>query len=377
MDEEAEITEKKKRKKDKEEVEEELPVGVEELFESGDPVLDLSYRKFKRLPARVCGLMHLEKLYVCGNNLRTLPDSVSKLQGLRILALDFNKLEDVPPAVCQLTNLTRLYLGSNRLMDLPPELKNLQSLRCLWVESNYFQRFPRELYDLPHLKSLQIGDNRLKTLPPDLWRMEALRGLWLYGNRFETFPKVLLRMENLEILDLDRNKISEFPSLKRLRSMRLFSYDHNPVNGPPNVGEEVLVVGEGAAEFLEEREARNERQREALGREAEEPVLAGEEPVIHGILKNSSCSSKSAVPEATVTLGDADIKEEEDAGLPTANGAVLEYDEEGAEYETEELIWEGEGFEYEGEELEYERDQMDYEYEELEDTGENILIQPE
>ncbi|KAM8750483.1 leucine-rich repeat-containing protein 10B [Acanthopagrus schlegelii] len=372
--EEAEVTEEKKKE---EEVEEELPLGVEELFDSGDPVLDLSYRKFKRLPSRVPGLMHLEKLYVCGNRLRTLPDSISQLQGLRILALDFNKMEDVPPAVCQLTNLTRLYLGSNRLMSLPPELRNLQSLRCLWMESNYFQKFPRELYDLPNLKSLQIGDNRLKTLPPDLWRMESLRGLWLYGNRFDTFPRVLLRMEHLEILDMDRNKITEFPSLKRLHALRLFSYDHNPVDTPPKVGDEVLVVGEGAAEFLEAREAKFERRRKAAEKEAEELALAGEEPVIHGILKNSSSNSKQAVNEAVVTVGDADFKEdeakeqEEDTELPVTeyDGAELVYDEDGIEYETEELICEGEGFEYEGEELEYERGDMDYEYEELEDTG--------
>ncbi|CAG08771.1 unnamed protein product, partial [Tetraodon nigroviridis] len=257
----------------------ELPVGVEELLESGDPVLDLSYRRFKRLPPRVCRLTHLEKLYVCGNSLRALPEATSRLQGLRILALDFNKMEDVPAAVCQLPRLCRLYLGNNRLMTLPPELRNLKSLRCLWIESNYFQSFPRELYDLPHLKSLQIGDNRLKTLPSDLWRMEALRGLWLYGNRFQTFPKVLLRMENLEILDIDRNKITAFPSLRRLRALRLFSYDHNPVEQPPRVGEEVLVVGEGAAEFLEERRVMNERrQQEAEEQRAEELNLIGEEP---------------------------------------------------------------------------------------------------
>uniref|UniRef100_A0A3Q2QAC4 Leucine rich repeat containing 10B n=1 Tax=Fundulus heteroclitus TaxID=8078 RepID=A0A3Q2QAC4_FUNHE len=236
----------------------------------GDPVLDLSYRKFKRLPSRVWELTYLEKLYACGNRLRTVPDSISQLQGLRMLALDFNKLEDVPLAVCELTNLTHLYLGSNRLMILPPEFTNLKSLRCFWMESNYFQTFPRELYELPNLKSLQMGDNRLKTLPRDFCRMESLKGLWLYGNRFETFPKVLLGMESLEILDLDRNKITEFPSLKRLRPLHLFSYDHNPVKEPPKVGQEVILVGEGAAEFMEVREARKERRRKAAEEEAED-----------------------------------------------------------------------------------------------------------
>uniref|UniRef100_A0A8C6NM76 Leucine rich repeat containing 10B n=1 Tax=Nothobranchius furzeri TaxID=105023 RepID=A0A8C6NM76_NOTFU len=262
-----------------------------------DPVLDLSCRKFKKLPSRVCGLMHLEKLYVCENRLRTVPDSIFQLQGLKTLALDFNKLEDVPLAVCELTGLTRLYLGSNRLMSLPPEIKNLKNLRCLSVESNFFQRFPREVYDLPHLKSLQIGDNRLKTLPPDLTRMEALRGLWLYTNRFETFPNVLLHMKNLEILDLDKNKLSELPSLKRLKCLHLFSYDHNPIKQPPAVGEEVILVGEGAAEFMEIREARKERRRKAAEQEAEELTMAGEEPVIHGQnLVSSFCHRQEAGP---------------------------------------------------------------------------------
>uniref|UniRef100_A0A3Q3QB74 Disease resistance R13L4/SHOC-2-like LRR domain-containing protein n=1 Tax=Monopterus albus TaxID=43700 RepID=A0A3Q3QB74_MONAL len=259
----------------------------------GDPVLDLSNFKFKRVPSCVCRLLHLEKLYVCENRLRTLPDSISELQGLRTLALDFNKIEDVPVAVCQLTNLTRLYLGNNRLMTLPPELRNLRSLRSLWMENNYFQRFPRELYDLPRLKSLQMGNNQLKTLPSDLQRMGTLRGLWLYGNRFDTFPKVLLCMKGLEILDLDRNKISEFPSLKRLQALRLFSYDHNPVKAPPKVGEEVLVVGEGAAEFLAVREARKERQQKAAEKEAEELTVAAEE----NRLSSLSCESGEVQPE--------------------------------------------------------------------------------
>ena len=374
-----EETEVKEEKKEQEvEVEEELPLGVEDMLESGDPVLDLSYRKFKRLPSRVCGLMHLEKLYACGNRLRTLPAGTSQLQGLRILALDFNKMEDVPAPVFQLTKLTRLYLGSNRLMTLPPELRNLQSLRCLWVESNYFQDVstgglrPTQP-QVPSDRGQPAED--VASWPYGVWRL--LRGLWLYGNRFDTFPKVLLRMENLEILDLDRNKITEFPSLKRLKSLRLFSYDHNPVTEPPKVGEEVLVVGEGAAEFLEAREARIERLRKAAEEEAEELALAGEEPVIHGILKNSS--SKQATSEAAVTVEDADVPEGEpmleeeelekgegELAFMEYDGAELEYDEEGVEYETEELICEGEGFEYEGEELEYDRVQMDYEYEEEE-----------
>ncbi|KAJ8272203.1 hypothetical protein COCON_G00110620 [Conger conger] len=391
----------KKKKEEEEEEEEELPLGVDELLDSGDPVLDLSYRKFRRLPARVCGLEHLQKLYLCGNRLRGLPDTLAQLQGLRILALDFNKVEDVPPAVLQLANLTRLYLGSNRLMELPPELRNLQSLRCLWVESNYFQRFPRQLYDLPHLRSLQLGDNRLRSLPADLWRMEALRGLWLYGNRFREFPRVLLRMEGLEILDLDRNQISQFPSLTHLPALRLLSYDHNPVKGPPKVGEEVLLVGEGAEEALEARAQKKEARRRAAEKEAEEEAAGAtaggggggggrggaDGPIIHGILKNSGSvpsQPPNGVPgEMADGLADdpeAEEEEEEEEESQESQGkgegvecdrtlveydeVELEYDEEGVGYEREELVCEGEGFDQEGTELVYDRAEMDYEYEE-------------
>ncbi|KAI4825782.1 hypothetical protein KUCAC02_021450 [Chaenocephalus aceratus] len=115
-------------------VEGELPLGVEEMFESGDPVLDLATVNSSACRHESLNCCIWRSCMFVGNSLRTLPDSISQLKGLRVLALDFNKMEDVPPAVCELTKLTRLYLGSNRLMCLPPELKNLRSLRCLWVE---------------------------------------------------------------------------------------------------------------------------------------------------------------------------------------------------------------------------------------------------
>uniref|UniRef100_A0A8C4TDA8 Disease resistance R13L4/SHOC-2-like LRR domain-containing protein n=1 Tax=Erpetoichthys calabaricus TaxID=27687 RepID=A0A8C4TDA8_ERPCA len=230
--------------------EEELPPDVEEQLNSGDNMLDLSFKKLKFLPTSLCRFSHLEKLYISNNRLRELPPEFHELENLRILALDFNKLEDVPSVVCHMGHITRLYLGSNRLMSLPAEFRNLQNLRCLWMENNYFQMFPKQLFDLPNLKSLQMGDNRLKTLPEDLTRMSSLRGLWLYGNRFEEFPRILMKMEYLEIIDVDRNKISQFPNLSHLHQLKLFSYDHNPAKVTPKVCDTCIPVGNGAEEVL-------------------------------------------------------------------------------------------------------------------------------
>lgn len=197
-----------------------------------------------------------------------------------IAALDFNKLERLPDGLCRLPRLTRLYLGGNRLLALPAEFAQLQSLRCLWIEGNFLRRFPRPLLRLVALQSLQMGDNRLRALPAELPRMTGLRGLWLYGNRFEEFPPALLRMGRLHILDLDRNHLGGFPDLHPLRALRVFSYDHNPVTGPPRVADTVFLVGEGAVERMAERDEPTPRPRprcpaRAFDDEEEEDLLIG------------------------------------------------------------------------------------------------------
>ncbi|KAJ1066162.1 hypothetical protein K5549_018289, partial [Capra hircus] len=160
------------------------------------------------------------------------------------------------------------------------DFAQLQSLRCLWIEGNFLRRFPRPLLRLVALQSLQMGDNRLRALPAELPRMTGLRGLWLYGNRFEEFPPALLRMGRLHILDLDRNRLGGFPDLHPLRALRVFSYDHNPVTGPPRVADTVFLVGEGAVERMAERDEPTprplpRRPARAFEDEEEEDLLIG------------------------------------------------------------------------------------------------------
>ncbi|XP_063148980.1 leucine-rich repeat-containing protein 10B [Candoia aspera] len=264
--------------------EERLPSVAEEQLSGGDQMLELSGRHLRKLPIPVCALSTLQKLYISGTGITELPEEIGGLQELRILALDFNKLEEVPETLCRLPHLTRLYLGSNRLFGLPAEFCQLKTLRCLWIESNYLYHFPQVLLQMPELQSLQMGDNRLKTLPNGLPRMRGLRGLWLYGNRFEEFPKPLLSMSQLHILDVDRNKLTEFPDLSHLQRLRLFSYDHNPVEAPPSVADTVFVVGEGAQEFMQVREERLQALRQQKAEEQEE----NESEVLQSNMKNDS-----------------------------------------------------------------------------------------
>ncbi|XP_077137739.1 leucine-rich repeat-containing protein 10B [Ranitomeya variabilis] len=237
-------------------VDEPLPEDTEEQLSSGDGTLEFSGRKMARLPVSICTLAdQLYKLYLSGTMVSEIPDDLYQLHNLRTLALDANRLPELPEAVCSLPHLGRLYIGANRLQGLPPSFARLQTLRTLWIERNFLYHFPRVLLNMPALRCLQMGDNRLRGLPGDIATcMPGLRGLWLYGNRLERVPRVLLRLHGLEVLDLDKNKISVFPDMSGMKGLLLLSYDHNPVNAPPKVGETVTLVGEGAQEFMEERE---------------------------------------------------------------------------------------------------------------------------
>ncbi|XP_048825403.1 leucine-rich repeat-containing protein 10B-like [Brienomyrus brachyistius] len=290
----------------------ELPIRVEDDIEAKEMFLNMSYCRMYNLPTRICSLTYLVKLYLSNNRLQTLPKSLAQLQGLHLLALDQNKMDDLPVVVCELVNLTHLYVSNNKLMTLPVEMVNLRKLRCLWLDGNYFMNFPRLLMKLPNLNALQLGDNMLRTLPNDLWCMSALRCLWLYGNRFKKFPHVLLRMEAIEVLDFDSNRLTKLPELDHMPALRLFSYDHNMVKYPPLVREEALVVGRGADLYLEKRQKKKDDLKKAAQTEAKTKaemdhktflrmmftksgtVSSGmgpeqeQEPIIHGILKNST-----------------------------------------------------------------------------------------
>uniref|UniRef100_A0A8C5MR06 Leucine rich repeat containing 10B n=1 Tax=Leptobrachium leishanense TaxID=445787 RepID=A0A8C5MR06_9ANUR len=268
-------------------VEEPLPEDTEEQLSTGDGTLEFSGRKMSRLPNSICTLgEHLYKLYLSGTMLTELPDDLYQLHNLRTLAIDGNRLPELPEAVCSLPHLGRLYVGANRLQELPPSFAQLQTLRTLWIERNFLHHFPRVLLNMPALRCLQMGDNRLKGLPAEMAEaMPGLRGLWLYANRLERVPKVLLRLQGLEMLDLDRNRIAKFPDMRIMKGLRLLSYDHNPVTGPPAVGETVTVVGEGAQEMMEEREERRKQREEEEMEELERELEAAENNAGEGALE--------------------------------------------------------------------------------------------
>ncbi|XP_069760194.1 leucine-rich repeat-containing protein 10 [Narcine bancroftii] len=251
--------------------------GVDEL--PPDKTMDLSGKHLRTFPLQVCAFTELVKLYLSNNNLRSLPPELHLLGCLQVLALDFNRFKELPQAVCRLRQLSALYLGNNDLSDLPAELSSLTELKTLWMEGNCFEQIPRVVSELKHLRVLHAGCNQLTELPRELWRLGELQNIWLAGNSFSEFPKVLLQIDSLEIIDVDRNSIRTFPSLERMKHLKLVIYDRNPCKSGPRVGEEVRRVGKWADYRPEAAAGLQEEAREELeGNEDVETTGVSEDP---------------------------------------------------------------------------------------------------
>lgn len=134
-------------------------------------------------------LRNLETLNLSGNQLKTLPSSLTKLVQLRSLDLSENHLHKVSSSIGKLTNLLHLELAKNRLSHFPkvsklPELTYLDvsgcpimkieatdliipKLRVLKMAKLSITKIPE--FDIPFLEELDLSRNKIKKIPGTLF----------------------------------------------------------------------------------------------------------------------------------------------------------------------------------------------------------------
>ncbi|MFM7441953.1 MAG: COR domain-containing protein, partial [Snowella sp.] len=78
------------------------------------------------------------------NQLRELPDSITRLQNLSELDLSFNQLSELPDSITRLQNLSVLNLSSNQLSELPDSITRLHNLSWLDLDNNPLVKPPIE-----------------------------------------------------------------------------------------------------------------------------------------------------------------------------------------------------------------------------------------
>jgi internalin A len=178
-------------------------------------------------------------LDLSGLRLRTVPESVLDLPGLKELNLKENRFRDVPDAIERFPNLTCLNMSDNLLLELPDWIGELHDLTKLDVGGNQLLGVPDWLGGFARLSELGLDDCGLTKIPPWIDHLEDLTSLSLYGNWLTEVPEWLGERVSLTTLNLAWNRLRALPrSLTRLAWLtRLILYSNQLPRLPDWIGE--------------------------------------------------------------------------------------------------------------------------------------------
>lgn len=98
---------------------------------AGDTSVDVSGQQLTTLPASITDQTEITSLNASNNQLTTLPASIGKMANLTVLNVENNRLVSLPAEIGSLAKLKSADFSNNRLESLPPELGNLTGLETL------------------------------------------------------------------------------------------------------------------------------------------------------------------------------------------------------------------------------------------------------
>lgn len=224
-----------------------------DLYSGWNPESQKHKVPLKVLPAKVCQLTSLERLWVSHNKLSSLPPQLDQITTLREVFLHRNNLEDIPLCLCNLPNLQLLWLNNNKITSIPDEIVKLRSIKRLHLDSNFIKEFPTSLCQLTQLEVLYLNHNAIHQINEDVGNLVSLKRLYLDHNKISDIPHGITKLTNILLLLLDDNEIR---SVRREFSVyqanmesagKVISLKNNPfvtplsklslagIGGPPNL----------------------------------------------------------------------------------------------------------------------------------------------
>lgn len=178
-----------------------------DLYSGWNPESQKHKVPLKALPAKVCQLTSLERLWVSHNKLSFLPPRLDQLVSLREVFLHRNNFEEIPQCLCQLPCLQLLWLNNNKITTIPDEIVQLTSLKRLHLDSNFIKDFPTGLCQLIQLEVLYLNSNSIHHINEDVGNLVNLKRLYLDHNKIADIPAGIMKLTNIELLLLDDNEI--------------------------------------------------------------------------------------------------------------------------------------------------------------------------
>ena len=220
----------------------------------GQTEVDLSNCNLNEIPKDLFNLNKLKRLNLSNeyddfdistaNNIKTIPDGISKLYNLEELRLSHTGLVGFPESILKLKKLKKLEICNqwanitiiNKIDSIPPEIKRLENLELLNLGSLKLEKLPNELGSLVKLKNLELYANKISSLPESFINLKNLTHLNLLNNSLAIFPEIICELMNLEHISLHDNYLLEIPTsilkLKKLKTLYLSSGNPN-LKSPP------------------------------------------------------------------------------------------------------------------------------------------------
>ncbi len=144
--------------------------------------LNVSNNCLVHVPKTLGSLTSLVSLNAMGNAINSL-DGVRLPTSLRVLGLKDNQLTEIPESLfSNLTHLEQLYLTGNRLVALPESLCDCQSLVKLQASHNELTHLPERLGSLNKLELLRVACCDITEMPESLLESHSLSWLSIAGN---------------------------------------------------------------------------------------------------------------------------------------------------------------------------------------------------
>jgi hypothetical protein len=160
------------------------------------------------LPVEIGALKTLQVIYLNGNFLKTIPVEVGELAELKELCLDANLIEVLPqlcsPHLELLTapanrlkalpeirgRLLRLELHGNDIESLPLSVSEAQwsKIMALKLMGNRLRQLPEAIGDMPELRAVLVSGNQLEALPNGIAKLPSLEWLFAYNNCLKELP---------------------------------------------------------------------------------------------------------------------------------------------------------------------------------------------